>query len=277
MAAMATSLWIEVRRRLMIVDLDRGQLVDVIGARSASAVEAWLAAKPTRWAEQIRHAVIDPYQPYANALANEVPDAKLVVDHFHIIRLANAAIDEVRRRVQHDTLRHRGRKGDPLYRIRRRLLAGHEKLTPDGFDRVLAWLNHGNPDGEVAIRLSGQGTTPSRLRRRHRVRCPPMARRVLRDLRHRRGRRAHPASQDDPPLGDPAAALAHHRTHQRRRRRHQPDNQEHQTARVRVPQLRELSTPSPVALRHHMEDSRCTINTRPPTQLGRVEPVISGR
>ena len=57
-----------------IVDLDRGQLVDVIGARSASAVEAWLAAKPTRCAEQIRHAVIDPYQPYANALANKVPD-----------------------------------------------------------------------------------------------------------------------------------------------------------------------------------------------------------
>ena len=38
-----------------------------------------------------------------------------------------------------------------MYRIRRRLLAGHEKLTPDGFDRVLAWLNHGDPDGEVAI------------------------------------------------------------------------------------------------------------------------------
>ena len=30
-------------------------------------------------------------------------------------------------------------------------MAGHEKLTPDGFDRVLARLNHGNPNGEVAI------------------------------------------------------------------------------------------------------------------------------
>jgi transposase len=97
-----------------IVDLDRGQPVDVIPARSAAAVEAWLQAKPTRWAEQIRHAVIDPYQPYATALANELPDAKLVVDHFHVIRLANAALDEVRRRVQHATLGHRGRKCDPL-------------------------------------------------------------------------------------------------------------------------------------------------------------------
>ncbi len=106
-----------------IVDLDRGQLVDVIPARSAAAVEDWLGSKPARWAAGIRHAVIDPYQPYATALANEVPDAKLVVDHFHVIRLANQALDEVRRRVQHATVGHRGRKGDPLYRIRRRLLA----------------------------------------------------------------------------------------------------------------------------------------------------------
>ena len=134
-----------------IVDLDRGQLVDVISARSAAAVQDWLASKPARWAQGIRHAVIDPYQPYATALANEVPDAKLVVDHFHIIRLANTALDEVRRRVQHATLGHRGRKGDPLYRIRRRLLTAHEHLTIDGFDRVLEWLEHGDPDGEVAV------------------------------------------------------------------------------------------------------------------------------
>ena len=134
-----------------IVDLDRGQLVDVIGARSASAVEEWLAAKPARWGAGIRHAVIDPYQPYATALANELPDAKLVVDHFHVIRLANTALDAVRRRVQHATLGHRGRKGDPLYRIRRRLLSGHERLTSDGFARVMAWLTHGDPDGEVAV------------------------------------------------------------------------------------------------------------------------------
>ncbi|MEQ8717166.1 MAG: ISL3 family transposase, partial [Acidimicrobiales bacterium] len=134
-----------------IVDLDTGRLVDVIGARSAAAVEEWLAAKPPRWSAGIAHAVIDPYQPYATAVANQLPDARLVVDHFHVIRLANAALDEVRRRVQHDTLGHRGRSGDPLYRIRRRLLVGHEHLSADGFDRVLAWLAVGDPDGEVAV------------------------------------------------------------------------------------------------------------------------------
>ncbi len=134
-----------------IVDLDRGQLVDVVPARSAAAVEAWLNDKPIRWTAGIRHVVIDPYQPYANAVSNELGDARLVVDHFHVIRLANAALDDVRRRVQQDTLGHRGRKGDPLYRIRRRLLLAREKLSDDAFDRVLAWLERGDPDGEVSV------------------------------------------------------------------------------------------------------------------------------
>jgi hypothetical protein len=47
-------------------------------------------------------------------------------------------------------LGHRGRKADPLYRIRRRLLAGHERLDPAAFARLLAWLGVGDPDGEVA-------------------------------------------------------------------------------------------------------------------------------
>ena len=133
-----------------ILDLDTGRLVDVLPARSARAVTDWLASKPAPWRAGIGHVVIDPYQPYATAVAAQLPDARLVVDHFHVIRLANTALDEVRRRVQHTTLGHRGHKSDPLYRIRRRLLAGHEHLDPAGFARVLAWLDVGDPDGEVA-------------------------------------------------------------------------------------------------------------------------------
>jgi transposase len=134
-----------------IVDLEAGRLIDVLPARSAQAVTDWLASKPEPWRAGIRHVVIDPYQPYATAVARALPDARLVVDHFHTVRLANQALDEVRRRVQHTTLGHRGRKADPLYRIRRRLLAGHERLSNEAFARLLAWLDVGDPDGEVAV------------------------------------------------------------------------------------------------------------------------------
>ena len=61
-------------------------------------------------------------------------------------------------------------KGDPLYRIRRRLLAGHEHLDPAGVARMLAWLDVGDPDGEVAAcylakELLRAPTSPARLRR----------------------------------------------------------------------------------------------------------------
>ena len=50
-------------------------------------------------------------------------------DPLHVIRLANNSIDEARRRVQNDTLGHRGRKQDPLYRVRRLLISAHERLS----------------------------------------------------------------------------------------------------------------------------------------------------
>jgi hypothetical protein len=73
----------------------------------------------------------------------------VVIDHFHAVRLANAAIDDVRRRVQNQTVGHRGRTGDPLYGIRRLLLVGHERLDQRGWGRLSAGLAVGDPHGEV--------------------------------------------------------------------------------------------------------------------------------
>jgi len=58
--------------------------------------------------------------------------------------------DDVRRRVQRQDLGHRGRKGDPLYSIRRVLRRGHEHLTDVAWDRLLTGLDAGDVDGQVA-------------------------------------------------------------------------------------------------------------------------------
>jgi transposase len=62
--------------------------------------------------------------------------------------LANKAIDDARRRVQQETLGHRGRRDDPLYRIRR-LLVGHERLSDQQHERLLTMLGHGDRHGDV--------------------------------------------------------------------------------------------------------------------------------
>ena len=63
--------------------------------------------------------------------------------------LANRAIDDVRRRVQNETLGHRGRSGDPLYEIRRLLLRGIERHTERSRARLDAGLAAGDPRDEL--------------------------------------------------------------------------------------------------------------------------------
>ena len=121
------------RYTTQIVDLDRHQVLDVIEGRSRDVLGDWLAERGTDWCDNIRLATLDPAAGYRRALEDHLPKATLVVDHWHVIRLANRAIDEVRRRVQNETLGHRGRKDDPLYRVRRVLLTGYEQLTEDRF------------------------------------------------------------------------------------------------------------------------------------------------
>ncbi len=48
-----------------------------------------------------------------------LPDATQIADPFHVVKLANFVLDEVRRRVRNETCGHRGRKTDPHYRSRK--------------------------------------------------------------------------------------------------------------------------------------------------------------
>ena len=77
-----------------------------------------------------------PSRDSKNAVDDQLQDATSVLDAFHIVKLAGDAPGEVRRRVQQDTLGHRGRKGDPLYQIRLLLHASRHKLTPRQQERL---------------------------------------------------------------------------------------------------------------------------------------------
>lgn len=131
------------------VDLDRHRLLDVVPGHSADAVTGWLETKPPVWKAGIRVVALDPFRGYATGIRKGLPRARQVVDHFHAIRLANRALDEVRRRVQNETLGHRGRRDDPLYRIRRLLLVAHERLSDTGWERIEDGLRRGDPYDDV--------------------------------------------------------------------------------------------------------------------------------
>ena len=93
--------------------------------------------------------MLDLSGPYRAAFNAAVPKARQVADPFHVVRLGNDALDEVRRRVQNQTLGHRGRKDDPLYRARKLLVSASENITDNGHTKLRGLLDAGDPYGEV--------------------------------------------------------------------------------------------------------------------------------
>ena len=93
--------------------------------------------------------MLDLSGPYRAAFDTAIPHAGQVADPFHVVRLGNTALDEVRRRVQNQTLGHRGHKHDPLYRARKLLVSASENITDSGRVRLRGLLDADDPDGEA--------------------------------------------------------------------------------------------------------------------------------
>lgn len=131
--------WTLVRDRWHVgfTDLSGGQgLFGQVEGRTAAAVTAWLDARGEEWKRQVTHVAIDMCTIFKSAVTAALPHAVLVVDHFHIVQLANNTVTEVR---QHTTVLHRrrrGRKGDGEWDVRRLLGRNREDLTDRQFAKM---------------------------------------------------------------------------------------------------------------------------------------------
>jgi transposase len=140
-----------------IVDLTRrngkptARLLDLVLGRSGKAYADWLRSRGNAFTAGITTATLDPFRGYANAIRDELDDATAVLDAFHVVRLGLQAMEETRRRVQQELLGHRGRKNDPLYKIRNVLRAGTDKLTARQIERIETGLQAGDPHFEVTV------------------------------------------------------------------------------------------------------------------------------
>ena len=134
------------------VDLAGGQgLLGQVEGRTSATVVDWLTQRGPAFREAVRFVAIDPAAGYANAIRTPglLPNATVVVDHFHIVKLANDAVTKVRRRVIWEAEGRRGRKVDPAWANRRRLLTGRERLRPKAFAAMWNGLIDSEPSGQV--------------------------------------------------------------------------------------------------------------------------------
>src|SRR4051794_12569381 len=138
-----------------IADLTPGRparLLDVVQGRSGIVLAGWIERRDQAWRDSVTTASLDPFRGCPTALRAHLPEAVRVLDPFHVVRLAVACVDEVRRRVQRDILGHRGRTDDPLYGLRCVLRRRHDRPSPRAWHRLEAGLQAGDPDGEAARR-----------------------------------------------------------------------------------------------------------------------------
>jgi transposase len=111
-----------------VCDVEHHQIIDILPSRHFADVAGFLHKQPAGWKQRIAFGALDMSNTYAAVYTVILPKAAQVVDSFHVISLANRALDAVRRRVQNEQTGHRGRRHDPLYRARRALLVGEERL-----------------------------------------------------------------------------------------------------------------------------------------------------
>ena len=72
-----------------------------------------------------------------------------MLDHWHLVRLANQVVTDVRQRVQREVRGRRGHKTDPAWAHRRLLLRAGDTLSPVARGRLRRVLATDDPTGEI--------------------------------------------------------------------------------------------------------------------------------
>ena len=104
--------------------------------RYSTSIERFMNSLPNK--EQITHVACDMWRPYRQAAQRVLPQAKIVVDKFHVVSKANASFDAVRRSIGKADQKKQGaglKKAHKLFAKRAADLDDEQYLTVSG------WLN----------------------------------------------------------------------------------------------------------------------------------------
>lgn len=85
-----------------VTDVANHQIIDILPSRSYVDVAGFLDQQPAAWKDRLVYGALDMSNVYAAVYSVILPRVAQVVDPFHVVSLANRALDSVRRRVQNE-------------------------------------------------------------------------------------------------------------------------------------------------------------------------------
>ena len=86
--------------RCIFTDVKKRSIVDLLAKRDKLSVSKWLTNLPKKATVEV--VTMDMWKPYRDAATALLPDARVVVDKFHVVRMANKCLDDTRKRLRTD-------------------------------------------------------------------------------------------------------------------------------------------------------------------------------
>ncbi len=120
--------------RCIISNIERNTAVEVLGDRTKRTVMTYFQNLKGR--ENVRYVTMDMWTPYRESVQALMSQATIVVDKFHVVRMANEALESVRKaqRAGISPRRRRGLTHDRLVLVKRR----HD-LTDEEYLKLAGW------------------------------------------------------------------------------------------------------------------------------------------
>lgn len=87
---------------LVISAPELGLVLDVLPDRNKETLLNWLEERGIEWCAAIQYACSDMWDAYQQAAEQKLPNARRVVDRFHIMKNLNDALTKARRAIQKD-------------------------------------------------------------------------------------------------------------------------------------------------------------------------------
>lgn len=126
-----------------------GRLLGLAPGRTGACVQGWLKEQTPAFRAGIEVVVIDPSAPYASGVRKALPHAVIAVDKWHLVKLGNQTLTDVRQRVTREQKGRRGRSSDRVWSHRRMFLTAGERLSAKQLQRLQQVLDTDDPTNEI--------------------------------------------------------------------------------------------------------------------------------